>query len=309
MLRSKHLIGLEHFPISDLNKIIDTSFKFKEILNTPERKINLLKDKTLVNMFFENSTRTKISFTLAEKRLGADSINFSASTSSVKKGETLKDTVQNIESMQIDGAIVRHSHPGSALKLTEYIDGSVINAGDGSHEHPTQAILDMVTLKEKFGKIKNLKIGIIGDILNSRVARSNIFGLRKLGAEVVVCGPTTLLPNDISRLGINVTNNIDEVLNWCDAVIALRIQLERMHLGRIPSKREYHKFFGLTYERISKLKKDITIMHPGPMNRGVEIDSKIADSENAVILDQVLNGVASRMSILYLLLGDKSNQI
>lgn len=309
MLKSKHLIGLEDFPISDLNKIIDTSFKFKEILSTPERKINLLKDKTLVNMFFENSTRTKISFTLAEKRLGADSINFSASTSSVKKGETLKDTVQNIESMKIDGAIIRHSHPGSALKLTEYIDGSVINAGDGSHEHPTQAILDMVTLKEKFGKIKNLKIGIIGDILNSRVARSNIFGLRKLGAEVVVCGPTTLVPNDISRLGINVTNNIDEVLNWCDAVIALRIQLERMHLGRIPSKREYHKFFGLTYERISKLKKDITIMHPGPMNRGVEIDSKIADSENAVILDQVLNGVASRMSILYLLLGDKSNQI
>ena len=309
MLKSKHLIGLEDFPISDLNKIIDTSFKFKEILSTPERKINLLKDKTLVNMFFENSTRTKISFTLAEKRLGADSINFSASTSSVKKGETLKDTVQNIESMKIDGAIIRHSHPGSALKLTEYIDGSVISAGDGSHEHPTQAILDMVTLKEKFGKIKNLKIGIIGDILNSRVARSNIFGLRKLGAEVVVCGPTTLLPNDISRLGINVTNNIDEVLNWCDAVIALRIQLERMHLGRIPSKREYHKFFGLTYERISKLKKDITIMHPGPMNRGVEIDSKIADSENAVILDQVLNGVASRMSILYLLLGDKSNQI
>ena len=309
MLKSKHLIGLEDFPISDLNKIIDTSFKFKEILSTPERKINLLKDKTLVNMFFENSTRTKISFTLAEKRLGADSINFSASTSSVKKGETLKDTVQNIESMKIDGAIIRHSHPGSALKLTEYIDGSVINAGDGSHEHPTQAILDMVTLKEKFGKIKNLKIGIVGDILNSRVARSNIFGLRKLGAEVVVCGPTTLLPNDISRLGINVTNNIDEVLNWCDAVIALRIQLERMHLGRIPSKREYHKFFGLTYERISKLKKDITIMHPGPMNRGVEIDSKIADSENAVILDQVLNGVASRMSILYLLLGDKSNQI
>ena len=309
MLKSKHLIGLEDFPISDLNKIIDTSFKFKEILSTPERKINLLKDKTIVNMFFENSTRTKISFTLAEKRLGADSINFSASTSSVKKGETLKDTVQNIESMKIDGAIIRHSHPGSALKLTEYIDGSVINAGDGSHEHPTQAILDMVTLKEKFGKIKNLKIGIIGDILNSRVGRSNIFGLRKLGAEVVVCGPTTLLPNDISRLGINVTNNIDEVLNWCDAVIALRIQLERMHLGRIPSKREYHKFFGLTYERISKLKKDITIMHPGPMNRGVEIDSKIADSENAVILDQVLNGVASRMSILYLLLGDKSNQI
>ena len=309
MLKSKHLIGLENFPISDLNKIIDTSFKFKEILNTPERKIGLLKDKTLVNMFFENSTRTKISFTLAEKRLGADSINFSASTSSVKKGETLKDTVQNIESMKIDGAIIRHSHPGSALKLTEYIDGSVINAGDGSHEHPTQAILDMVTLKEKFGKIKNLKIGIVGDILNSRVARSNIFGLRKLGAEVVVCGPSTLLPNDVSRLGVNVTNNVDEVLNWCDAVIALRIQLERMHLGRIPSKREYHNFFGLTYERINKLKKDITIMHPGPMNRGVEIDSKIADSENAVILDQVLNGVASRMAILYLLLGDKSSQI
>ena len=309
MLKSKHLIGLEDFPISDLNKIIDTSFKFKQILNSPGRKINLLKGKTLVNMFFENSTRTKISFTLAEKRLGADSINFSASTSSVKKGETLKDTVQNIASMQIDGAIIRHSHPGAALKLTEYIDGSVINAGDGSHEHPTQAILDMVTLKEKFGKIKNLKIGIIGDILNSRVARSNIFGLKKLGAEIVVCGPSTLLPNDATKLGINVTHNVDEVLNWCDAVIVLRIQLERMHLGRIPSQREYHRSFGLTYKRVEKLKKDITIMHPGPMNRGIEIDSTIADSENAVILDQVLNGVASRMSILYLLLGDKSERL
>ena len=284
MLKSKHLIGLEHFPVSDLNKIIDTSFKFKDILQTESRKAILLKGKTIVNMFFENSTRTKISFSLAEKRLGADSINFSASTSSVKKGETLKDTVQNIESMKIDGAVIRHGHPGSALKLTEYIDGSVINAGDGSHEHPTQAILDMVTLKEKFGKIKGLKVGIIGDSLNSRVARSDIFALKKLG--------------------INITYNLDEVLNWCDAVIALRIQLERMHLGRIPSKREYHSEFGLTFERISKLKKDIVIMHPGPMNRGVEIDSRVADSDNAVILDQVLNGVASRMSILYLLLGE-----
>ena len=304
MLKSKHLIGLEHFPVSDLNKIIDTSFKFKDILQTESRKAILLKGKTIVNMFFENSTRTKISFSLAEKRLGADSINFSASTSSVKKGETLKDTVQNIESMKIDGAVIRHGHPGSALKLTEYIDGAVINAGDGSHEHPTQAILDMVTLKEKFGKIKGLKVGIIGDILNSRVARSNIFALKKLGAEIVVCGPSTLLPSDAKKLGINITYNLDEVLNWCDAVIALRIQLERMHLGRIPSKREYHSEFGLTFERISKLKKDIVIMHPGPMNRGVEIDSKVADSDNAVILDQVLNGVASRMSILYLLLGD-----
>ena len=197
----------------------------------------------------------------------------------------------------------------SKEKLTEYIDGSVINAGDGSHEHPTQAILDMVTLKEKFGKIKNLKIGIIGDILNSIVARSNIFRLKKLGAEIVVCGPSTLLPNDATRLGINVTHNVDEVLNWCDAVIVLRIQLERMHLGRIPSQREYHRSFGLTYKRVDKLKKDITIMHPGPMNRGIEIDSTIADSENAVILDQVLNGVASRMSILYLLLGDKSERL
>ena len=289
MLKSKHLIGLEHFPVSDLNKIIDTSFKFKDILQTESRKAILLKGKTIVNMFFENSTRTKISFSLAEKRLGADSINFSASTSSVKKGETLKDTVQNIESMKIDGAVIRHGHPGSALKLTEYIDGAVINAGDGSHEHPTQAILDMVTLKEKFGKIKGLKVGIVGDILNSRVARSDIFALKKLG--------------------INITYNLDEVLNWCDAVIALRIQLERMHLGRIPSKREYHSEFGLTFERISKLKKDIVIMHPGPMNRGVEIDSKVADSDNAVILDQVLNGVASRMSILYLLLGEGDIEI
>ena len=304
MLKSKHLIGLEHFPVSDLNKIIDTSFKFKDILQTESRKAILLKGKTIVNMFFENSTRTKISFSLAEKRLGADSINFSASTSSVKKGETLKDTVQNIESMKIDGAVIRHSHPGSASKLTEYIDGAVINAGDGSHEHPTQAILDMVTLKEKFGKITGLKVGIVGDILNSRVARSNIFALKKLGAKVVVCGPSTLLPSDAKKLGINITYNLNEVLNWCDAVIALRIQLERMHLGRIPSKREYHSEFGLTFERISKLKKDIVIMHPGPMNRGVEIDSRVADSDNAVILDQVLNGVASRMSILYLLLGE-----
>ena len=309
MLKSKHLIGLEHFPTSDLNKIIDTSFKFKEILESPERKAILLKGKTIVNMFFENSTRTKISFSLAEKRLGADSINFSSSTSSVKKGETLKDTIQNIDAMKIDGAVIRHRHPGSALKLTEYIDGGVINAGDGSHEHPTQAILDMVTIKEKFGKIKDLKVGIIGDILNSRVARSDIFALKKLGAEVVVCGPSTLLPSNAQKLGINVTHNIDEVLKWCDVVIGLRIQLERMHLGRIPSKREYHSEFGLTYERISKLKKDIVIMHPGPMNRGVEIDSKIADSDNAVILDQVLNGVASRMSILYLLLGDKSEKL
>jgi aspartate carbamoyltransferase catalytic subunit len=260
-------------------------------------------------MFFENSTRTKISFTLAEKRLGADSINFSSSTSSVKKGETLKDTIQNIDAMKIDGAVIRHGHPGSALKLTEYIDGAVINAGDGSHEHPTQAILDMVTLKEKFGKIKDLKVGIIGDILNSRVARSDIFALKKLGAEIVVCGPSTLLPSNAKNLGVNITYNIDEVLSWCDVVIGLRVQLERMHLGRIPSKREYHSEFGLTYERINKLKKDIVIMHPGPMNRGVEIDSKIADSENAVILDQVLNGVASRMSILYLLLADKSQKL
>ena len=206
--------------------------------------------------------------------------------------------------MNPDILVIRHPNSGSVQLISEKVTCPVVNAGDGTHEHPTQAILDMVTLKEKFGKIKGLKVGIIGDILNSRVARSDIFALKKLGAEVVVCGPSTLLPSDAKKLGINITYNLDEVLNWCDAVIALRIQLERMHLGRIPSKREYHSEFGLTFERISKLKKDIVIMHPGPMNRGVEIDSRVADSDNAVILDQVLNGVASRMSILYLLLGE-----
>jgi len=306
MLKSKHLIGIENFPTTDLIKIIDTSFYFKKILISDERKTDLLKGKTLVNMFFENSTRTKISFTLAQKRLGADSINFTSSTSSVSKGESLKDTILNIASMQIDGAVIRHSHPGAALRLSEYIDGSVINAGDGSHEHPTQAILDMVSLKEKFGRIEGLKVGIVGDILNSRVARSNIFALKKLGAEVIVCGPSTLLPSEAKKLNINFSYNLDEVLNWCDAIIALRIQMERMHFGRLSSKREYYSKFGLSFERINRIKKDIVIMHPGPMNRGVEIDSKVADSENAIILDQVLNGEASRMSILYLLLGDNN---
>ena len=305
MLKSKHLIGLEDFPISDLNKIIDTSFKFKQILNSPGRKINLLKGKTLVNMFFENSTRTKISFTLAEKRLGADSINFSASTSSVRKGETLKDTVQNIASMQIDGAIIRHSHPGAALKLTEYIDGSVINAGDGSHEHPTQAILDMTSLQEKFGRIKGLKIGIIGDIAHSRVALSNIYGLKTMGAEIALCGPATLIPPFAEDLGVSVNYNVDEVIEWADAINVLRIQHERMGGGLLPSVREYRNLFGITTERLKMHKKEMVIMHPGPMNRGVEIDSAIADSDQAIILDQVLNGVASRMAILYLLLGGK----
>ena len=309
ILKQKHLLFLKEYPKEDIELILDTAFKFREVLDRPIKKVPSLQGVTIVNLFFENSTRTRISFELAQKRLSADTVNFSASSSSLKKGESFKDTVQNIESMKIDGAVIRHGHPGSALKLTEYIDGAVINAGDGSHEHPTQAILDMVTLKEKFGKIKGLKVGIIGDILNSRVARSDIFALKKLGAEVVVCGPSTLLPSDAKKLGINITYNLDEVINWCDAVIALRIQLERIHLGRIPSKREYHSEFGLTFERISKLKKDIVIMHPGPMNRGVEIDSKVADSDNAVILDQVLNGVASRMSILYLLLGEGDMEI
>ena len=308
-LKNKHLIGLEYTPAKDIQKLIDTGFTFREVLDRPIKKVPSLTGKNIVNLFFENSTRTRISFELAEKRLSADVTNFSASASSVSKGEGLKDTVQNIHAMKIDCIVMRHPSPGSCLQLTQYIDAVIINAGDGTHEHPTQALLDMMSIKEKFGKIKNLKIGIIGDILNSRVARSNIFGLKKLGAEIVVCGPSTLLPNDVTKLGINVTHNVDEVLNWCDAVIVLRIQLERMHLGRIPSTREYHRTFGLTYERVNKLKKDITVMHPGPMNRGIEIDSTIADSKNAVILDQVLNGVASRMSILYLLLGDKSKKL
>ena len=301
-----HLLGLKGYPAEDIQAIIDTAYKFKEVLNRPIKKVPSLKGKTVVNLFFENSTRTRISFELAQKRLSADTVNFSASTSSLKKGESFKDTVQNIESMKIDAAVMRHPTPGSPLQLTNYIDAVVINAGDGTHEHPTQAILDMMSLHEKFGYLKGLKIGIIGDITHSRVALSNIYGLKTMGAEVTLCGPSTLVPRYAEDLGVKVNYNIDEVIEWADALNVLRIQRERMQGGLLPSVREYRNLFGITDDRILKHKKEIVIMHPGPINRGVEIDSSVADSDQAIILDQVLNGVASRMSILYLLLGGKT---
>ena len=304
-MKNKHLLGLKNYPGQDINTIIDTSFSFKEVLNRPIKKVPSLQGKTIVNLFFENSTRTRISFELAQKRLSADTVNFSASLSSLNKGETFKDTAQNIEAMKIDAVVMRHPSPGAPLHLTNYIDAIVINAGDGAHEHPTQALLDMTTLKEKFGYLKGLKIGIVGDISHSRVALSNIYGLKTMGAEITLCGPATLIPPFIEDLGVNVNYNIDEVIEWADALNILRIQRERMSGGLLPSIREYRNLFGISSERLAKHKKELVIMHPGPMNRGVEIDSSVADSDQAIILDQVLNGVASRMAILYLLLGGK----
>lgn len=303
-----HLLGLKDYPGEDIQTIIDTAYKFKEILNRPIKKVPSLKGKTIVNLFFENSTRTRISFELAQKRLSADTVNFSASTSSLKKGESFKDTVQNIESMKIDAAVMRHPIPGSPLQLTNYIDAVVINAGDGAHEHPTQAILDMMSLHEKFGYLKGLKIAIIGDIMHSRVALSNIYGLKTMGAEVMLCGPSTLIPRYAEDLGVKISYSIDEVIDWADALNVLRIQRERMQGSLLPSVREYRDLFGITNERILKHKKEIVVLHPGPINRGVEIDSSVVDSDQAIILDQVLNGVASRMSILYLLLGEKPTE-
>ena len=307
-MKNTHLLGLKDYPREDIQTIIDTGFRFKEILDRPIKKVPSLQGKTIVNLFFENSTRTRISFELAQKRLSADTVNFSASTSSLKKGETFKDTLQNIEAMKIDAVVMRHPTPGSPLHLTKYIDAIVINAGDGTHEHPTQAILDMMSLHEKFGYLEGLKVGILGDISHSRVALSNIYGLQTMGAEVTLCGPSTLIPRFAEELGVKINYNVDEVIEWADAINVLRIQRERMKGGLLPSIREYRNLFGITKDRLSKHKKEIVIMHPGPMNRGVEIDSVIADSDQAIILDQVLNGVASRMAILYLLLGGKPEE-
>ena len=308
MFDHRHLISLEKFPKKDIQQIIDTAFKFKEVLERPIKKVPSLQGKTIVNLFFENSTRTRISFELAQKRLSADTVNFSASTSSLKKGESFKDTAQNIEAMGIDAVVMRHPSPGAPYQLRKFVNAQIINAGDGTHEHPTQAILDMMSIQEKFGKIKDLNIAIIGDIYHSRVARSNIYGLVTMGANVTVCGPPNLVPKEISDLGVNVSYNIDNVIEWADAVNILRIQKERMGIGLIPSNREYRRLFGLTHERLSRRDNELVIMHPGPMNRGVEIDSEVADSDQAIILEQVLNGVASRMSILYLLLGAKEEE-
>ena len=305
ILSEKHLLGLKDYPKKDIQKILKTAFNFREVLERPIKKVPSLQGVTIVNLFFENSTRTRISFELAQKRLSADSINFSASSSSLKKGESFKDTAQNIEAMKIDAAVIRHPAPGSPKILTDFIDAIIINAGDGTHEHPTQAILDMMSLKEKFGSLKDLKIGIVGDIMHSRVALSNIYGLLTMGAEVTLCGPPNLMPRFIKDFGINITYKIDELIEWADAINVLRIQRERMGHNLIPSIREYRYLFGITNERLNNHKKEIVIMHPGPMNRGVEIDSEVADSDQAIILNQVLNGVASRMAILFLLCGGK----
>ena len=306
MLDQKHLLGLEDYPAKDIQTIIDTAFNFREVLDRPIKKVPSLQGITIVNLFFENSTRTKISFELAQKRLSADTVNFSASSSSLKKGESFKDTSQNIEAMKIDAVVMRHPTPGAPKHLTNFIDSVIINAGDGTHEHPTQAILDMMSLYEKFGKLKGLKVGIIGDIMHSRVALSNIYGLQTMGAKVTLCGPPNLIPKHMNDLDVKCSNNIDEVIEWADALNVLRIQKERMGRGLVPSTREYRSFFGITSDRIKNHKKEIVIMHPGPMNRGVEIDGVVADSDQAIILDQVLNGVASRMAILYLLCGGKT---
>ena len=308
MLQHKHLLGLEGYPSKDIQTIIDTAFGFRKVLERPIKKVPSLQGKTVVNLFFEMSTRTRISFELAQKRMSADTVSFSAASSSLNKGESFKDTVQNIEAMKIDAVILRHPASGAPQHLTKFVDAIVINAGDGTHEHPTQAILDMMSLQEQFNSLEGLKVGIIGDISHSRVALSNIFGLTTMGADVMICGPPTLMPPHIEKLGVKVSYDMDEVVDWADAVNILRIQLERMDTGLYPSVREYRELFGLSVERIKRHSKDLVVMHPGPMNRGTEIDSAVADSDRAIILDQVLNGVASRMAILYLLLGGKMEE-
>ncbi|HQO31512.1 MAG TPA: aspartate carbamoyltransferase catalytic subunit [Chitinophagales bacterium] len=300
-LSSRHVIGIEHLTVDDIQLILKTATQFKEIINRPIKKVPTLRDITIANLFFENSTRTRISFELAQKRLSADVINFSSSSSSVKKGETLLDTVNNILSMKVDMIVMRHASPGAAHYLSERIDASIVNAGDGTHEHPTQALLDAYSMQEKLGDLKGKKIAIIGDIMHSRVALSNIYCLKKLGAEVTLCGPPTLIPKYIQQLGVHVIHNVDEALQWCDVANVLRIQLERQNTKYFPSLREYALYFGVNRERLEKLNKEIVIMHPGPINRGVELTSDVADSEHSIILDQVENGVAVRMAVLYLL--------
>jgi aspartate carbamoyltransferase catalytic subunit len=302
----KDLVGLEHLSAEQLRLILDTAEHFKEVSERPIKKVPALRGKTIVNLFFEASTRTRISFEFAEKRLSADTVNVAASGSSVSKGETLVDTARNLEAMRIDMVVIRHHASGSAEFLGNRIRSNVINAGDGKHEHPTQGLLDILTLRDRFGKIEGLKIAICGDVLHSRVARSNIWGLKKLGAEVAVCGPHSLMPRGIAELGVEVIPRIDDAIAWADALNVLRLQLERMTSGFIPSLREYNRVFGVTRERLERARKDIVIMHPGPMNRGVEIDSDVADGPFSLILPQVTNGVAVRMAVLYLLAGGTS---
>ena len=300
-LSVKHLLSINDLNESDIDTIFKTADSFKEIINRPIKKVPTLRDITIANLFFENSTRTKLSFELAEKRLSADILNFSASSSSVKKGETLVDTANNILSMKVDLIVMRHPNPGAANYLADNTNTCVINAGDGTNEHPTQALLDCYSIKERHGNLKDLKVVIVGDIKHSRVALSNIYALKKLGAKVMVCGPTTLIPKFIHKLGVEVEHDLLKALQWCDVANMLRIQLERQDIQYFPTIREYVKQFGLNHEIINSLNKKITILHPGPINRGVEITSEVANSPNSIILDQVENGVAIRMAIIYLL--------
>lgn len=300
----KHLLGLGDYSREDILYVLEQAKYFREILDRPIPKVPTLRDKTIVNLFYENSTRTRLSFELAQKRMGADVVNFSASTSSTKKGESLKDTIQNISSMKIDMVVVRHKSPGVPHFLTQCVEAAILNAGDGAHQHPTQALLDMFTMQQELGDLQGRKIAIIGDISHSRVVRSNIVGLIKLGAEVVLCGPKTLMPMFVEELGVTVSYNLEETLAWCDIAMALRIQLERQGEGTelFPTLREYHNRFGIKAEHLEKY-PDFKIMHPGPINRGVEMESEVADSNRAIILNQVTNGVAIRMAVLYLLSG------
>ena len=302
-LSVNHLLGIKDITKQDIELILDTAKNFKEVINRPIKKVPSLRDITVANLFFENSTRTRLSFELAQKRLSADVINFSAASSSVKKGETLIDTVNNILAMKVDMIVMRHASPGAAVFLSQKVNAKIVNAGDGAHEHPTQALLDAFSMQEKLGDLKGKKIAIVGDILHSRVALSNIFCLQKLGAEVKVCGPTTLIPKYIESLGVKVETDLRKVLEWCDVANMLRIQLERQDIKFFPSIREYTMLYGLDKQLLDSLSKKIIIMHPGPINRGVEITSDVADSSQSIILDQVENGVAVRMAVMFLLAG------
>ena len=300
-LSTKHILGTKYLTAKDIQLILDTAEQFKEVINRPIKKVPSLRDVTIANLFFENSTRTRISFELAEKRLSADIVNFSASASSVSKGETLLDTVNNILSMKVDMVVMRHPAPGACVFLADHIDAHIINAGDGTHEHPTQALLDAFSIREKLGTLKGKKVLIVGDIMHSRVALSNVFCLQKLGARVRICGPPTLIPKYLPKLGVEVTYNLKEGLQWCDVANILRIQLERQNIRYFPSQREYALYFGVNKTLLDQLDKEIVIMHPGPINRGVELASDVADSDHSIILQQVENGVAIRMAVLYLL--------
>lgn len=302
----KHLLGIKDINQSDIELIFETADGFKTVINRPIKKVPSLRDVTIANIFFENSTRTRISFELAQKRLSADTVNFAASSSSVSKGETLIDTVNNILAMKVDMVVMRHPAPGAAIFLSKHINANIINAGDGTHEHPTQALLDAFSIREKLGSVAGKKVVIVGDILHSRVAISNIICLKKLGAEVMVCGPNTLIPKHIESLGVKVETNLMKALNWCDVANMLRIQLERQDIKYFPSLREYSMLYGLDKQRLDSLNKEIVVMHPGPINRGVEITSDVADSKHAIILDQVENGVAIRMAVMYLLASNNS---